>query len=99
MLLGQLLKAEGQIRPDEDDFYGARVGEFPSYAHGIQGTVFAVDEDTLFVKDFAYDGNAPGNDRLRSPGPNGNVYMALSCSSVNTLTFAISNKLGYSPTS
>jgi hypothetical protein len=60
----RLSSASAQPRPDEDDFYGARIGEFPTYAHGIHGTVFAVDEDTLFVKDFSYDGNAPGIDRV-----------------------------------
>ncbi|XP_028157602.1 protein Skeletor, isoforms B/C isoform X2 [Ostrinia furnacalis] len=29
------------------------------YAHGIRGQVFAVDEHTVFVKGFAYDGTGP----------------------------------------
>nr|XP_018906629.1 PREDICTED: protein Skeletor, isoforms B/C-like [Bemisia tabaci] len=55
--------------------YGRLVGQFREYAHGIQGTVYAVDENSLFVEGFSYDGSAPdaffwvGNtDR---PNPNG----------------------------
>ncbi|XP_059045492.1 protein Skeletor, isoforms B/C isoform X3 [Achroia grisella] len=29
------------------------------YAHGIRGTVYAVDESTVFVRGFAYDGTGP----------------------------------------
>lgn len=39
--------------------YGRLLGEFEGYAHGIVGTVYAVDDTTLFVKGFTYDGTAP----------------------------------------
>jgi hypothetical protein len=36
------------------------VGTLKEYAHGIRGTVYVVDETTLFVQGFAYDGTGPG---------------------------------------
>jgi len=39
--------------------YGRLIGELKEYAHGIKGTVYVVDETTLFVRGFAYDGTAP----------------------------------------
>merc|ERR1712001_274295 len=36
-----------------------KVGEFNNRAHGIGGTVYAVDEKTLLVKGFTYDGAGP----------------------------------------
>ncbi|CAB3361583.1 Hypothetical predicted protein [Cloeon dipterum] len=53
--------------------YGRLVGEFKEYAHGIRGSVFVVDETTLFIKGFAYDGTGPdaffwvGNQTRPSP--------------------------------
>ena len=38
---------------------GTKVGDFVNYAHGIGGTVYAVDEKTLLVKGFTYDGAGP----------------------------------------
>ncbi|XP_055525662.1 protein Skeletor, isoforms B/C isoform X1 [Wyeomyia smithii] len=42
-----------------DHYYGREIGNFNSFGHGVKGRVFAVDESTLFVKGFAYDGSAP----------------------------------------
>jgi len=39
---------------------GAVIGELPNLDHGIQGTLIALDETTLFIKNFHYDGQAPG---------------------------------------
>merc|ERR1711953_1152614 len=36
-----------------------KVGEFNNRAHGIGGTVYAVDEKTLLIKGFTYDGAGP----------------------------------------
>merc|ERR1712141_819780 len=38
---------------------GVKVGEFTNYAHGIGGTVYAIDEKTLLIKGFTYDGAGP----------------------------------------
>ena len=37
------------------------IGTLQEYAHGIKGTAYAVDESTIFVKGFSYDGTGPGN--------------------------------------
>ncbi|XP_038117361.1 protein Skeletor, isoforms B/C isoform X2 [Culex quinquefasciatus] len=42
-----------------DHYYGREIGRINSFGHGVQGRVYAVDESTLFVKGFAYDGSAP----------------------------------------
>ena len=44
--------------------YGKLVGKLQEYAHGIKGTVYVVDETTLFVQGFSYDGTAPGESSL-----------------------------------
>jgi len=36
------------------------IGELPNLDHGIQGTLAAKDETTLFIENFHYDGQAPG---------------------------------------
>ena len=36
-----------------------KVGEFNNRAHGIGGTVYAVDKKTLLIKGFTYDGAGP----------------------------------------
>lgn len=39
--------------------YGRVIGKLNSYAHGIKGEVYAVDETTIFLKNFSYDGTGP----------------------------------------
>ncbi|KAG5670982.1 hypothetical protein PVAND_001209 [Polypedilum vanderplanki] len=46
-------------RAPPEPYYGRYIGTFTEFAHGIKGTVYAVDESTLFVKGFAYDGTGP----------------------------------------
>ena len=43
-------------------FLGApvEIGRLPNYQHGIRGTLYALDETTLFIEDFEYDGQGPG---------------------------------------
>ncbi|XP_046668764.1 protein Skeletor, isoforms B/C [Homalodisca vitripennis] len=43
----------------ENPYYGRLIGQLQEYAHGIKGTVYAVDESTMFVKGFSYDGTGP----------------------------------------
>ncbi|XP_028028107.1 protein Skeletor, isoforms B/C isoform X2 [Bombyx mandarina] len=55
-----LLLAVGVVtsrRPEP--YYGRLIGHLTQYAHGIRGTVYAVDESTVFIKGFAYDGTGP----------------------------------------
>ncbi|KAI8422957.1 hypothetical protein MSG28_014057 [Choristoneura fumiferana] len=42
-----------------EPYYGRMIGRLSQYAHGIRGAVYAVDESTVFVKNFAYDGTGP----------------------------------------
>ncbi|XP_049534032.1 protein Skeletor, isoforms B/C [Anopheles darlingi] len=46
-------------RAPKEPYYGREIGKLTNFGHGIKGQVYAVDESTLFVKGFAYDGNAP----------------------------------------
>ncbi|XP_064399010.1 mucin-2-like isoform X2 [Halichondria panicea] len=40
---------------------GVEIGPFPGNTfHGISGTLFVLDSETLLIKNFNYDGNAPG---------------------------------------
>ena len=36
-----------------------RIGEFTNYHHDIGGTVYILDNETLFIKGFTYDGTGP----------------------------------------
>ncbi|GAV08475.1 skeletor [Ramazzottius varieornatus] len=36
-----------------------KLGSFSTIAHGVQGEVYALDEATLFIKNFTYDGTSP----------------------------------------
>ena len=40
---------------------GVYVGEIKTRQHNTKGSVYAVDEKTIVVKRFQYDGTAPGN--------------------------------------
>uniref|UniRef100_A0A182MTS3 DM13 domain-containing protein n=1 Tax=Anopheles culicifacies TaxID=139723 RepID=A0A182MTS3_9DIPT len=51
--------ARVDCRAPKEPYYGREIGELANFGHGIKGHVYAVDESTLFVKGFAYDGNAP----------------------------------------
>lgn len=42
-----------------EPYYGRYVGEFEEFAHGIKGSVYAVDDSTIFIKGFRYDGTGP----------------------------------------
>uniref|UniRef100_A0A182ISD3 DOMON domain-containing protein n=1 Tax=Anopheles atroparvus TaxID=41427 RepID=A0A182ISD3_ANOAO len=57
LLLLHTVKVDG--RAPKEPYYGREIGQLTNFGHGIKGRVYAVDESTLFVKGFAYDGNAP----------------------------------------
>lgn len=42
-------------------YYGAHLGRLSELDHGVSGDVYAVDSRTLFIKNFNYDGQGPGN--------------------------------------
>ncbi|XP_011067015.1 PREDICTED: protein Skeletor, isoforms B/C isoform X2 [Acromyrmex echinatior] len=41
------------------NYYGKLIGTLQEYAHGIKGKVYAVDDATIFIKGFCYDGTGP----------------------------------------
>ncbi|KFM72402.1 Protein Skeletor, isoforms D/E, partial [Stegodyphus mimosarum] len=41
-------------------YYGTKIGTFKTFAHDVVGDVYAVDDRTIFLKDFSYDGQGPG---------------------------------------
>jgi Electron transfer DM13 len=41
-------------------YYGVKIGKLTELHHGVSGEVYAVDSRTLFLKDFNYDGEGPG---------------------------------------
>lgn len=59
------------------NYYGTLIGSLQVYAHGIKGTVYAVDDATIFIKEFSYDGTGPdayfwvGN--TSQPNPDGYI--------------------------
>ncbi|XP_020298451.1 protein Skeletor, isoforms B/C isoform X2 [Pseudomyrmex gracilis] len=59
------------------NYYGKLIGTLQEYAHGIKGKVYAVDDATLFIKGFCYDGTGPdayfwvGNTSM--PNPDGYI--------------------------
>ncbi|XP_039760676.1 protein Skeletor, isoforms B/C isoform X2 [Pararge aegeria] len=55
LVLNAELTASRRTEPN----FGRTIGRLTQYAHGIRGTVYAVDESTVFVRGFAYDGTAP----------------------------------------
>lgn len=42
-----------------EPYYGRFIGKLQEFAHGIKGDVYAVDESTIFIKGFSYDGTGP----------------------------------------
>jgi hypothetical protein len=55
LLLALIVAVAAASAEDE----GVLVGTIKSKAHGVKGQVFAVDEKTLLVKNFEYDGQGP----------------------------------------
>ncbi|XP_026828705.1 protein Skeletor, isoforms B/C isoform X2 [Ooceraea biroi] len=55
------------------NYYGKLIGPLQEYAHGIKGKAYAVDDATIFIKGFYYDGTGPdayfwvGNSSMPSP--------------------------------
>lgn len=42
-------------KTDRNNELGRRIGSFKGYAHGVRGTVYAVDDSTLYIHGFYYD--------------------------------------------
>lgn len=44
--------------------FGRRIGNFRAYGYGVAGTVYAVDESTLYIHGFRY--NPPSQSKMNS---------------------------------
>ncbi|XP_037029296.1 protein Skeletor, isoforms B/C isoform X1 [Bradysia coprophila] len=42
-----------------EPYYGRYIGPLKQFGHGIKGDLYAVDESTIFLKGFSYDGTGP----------------------------------------
>lgn len=42
-----------------EPYYGKKLGNFKTLYHKVAGEVYALDDSTLFIKNFMYDGTAP----------------------------------------
>lgn len=49
----------GQGSLSKQPYYGTLIGKLNRRGHEVSGDVYAVDEQTLFIKNFNYDGQAP----------------------------------------
>ena len=47
-------------REEDGSYHGKFVGSFNTYHHQVEGDIYAVDEYTLLIKNFIYDGNGRG---------------------------------------
>lgn len=45
-------------------YYGTKIGSFQTHAHDVVGDVYAVDDRTVYIKGFSYDGEGPGKWRM-----------------------------------
>ncbi len=49
-----------QTRRNGDKYYGQYIGKFPGTTHGVKGEVYAVNKNTIYIREFSYDGAGPG---------------------------------------
>jgi hypothetical protein len=56
-------------------YYGKLIGTLQEYAHKIRGTAYAVDESTIFIKGFNYDGTGPGEWDVTPPEAGGSMFL------------------------
>lgn len=54
-----ILFVSGLCIKHPEPYYGRQIGKLNNFAHGIKGMVYAVDESTIFIKGFSYDGTGP----------------------------------------
>ncbi|XP_019868942.2 protein Skeletor, isoforms B/C [Aethina tumida] len=70
-----LLITTGHCQEDDGPYKGKYLGKLNSYHHQVSGDVYAVDEYTLLLKSFSYDGNGADTffwaGAANRPGPQG----------------------------
>uniref|UniRef100_T1J334 DOMON domain-containing protein n=1 Tax=Strigamia maritima TaxID=126957 RepID=T1J334_STRMM len=62
LLLLYLFQGVGTQSPVlQNQYYGRSIGRLRTFAHGVQGEAFAVDESSILLKGFSYDGQGDLN--------------------------------------
>lgn len=65
----------GYVTVSGEQYRGKHLGKLNSYHHQVSGDVYAVDEFTLLLTEFNYDGNGPDTffwaGATNRPGPQG----------------------------
>ncbi|XP_038046212.1 protein Skeletor, isoforms B/C-like isoform X2 [Patiria miniata] len=56
---GSELNVPASLGTQGMDYHGQLIGEFVTLDHGVEGTVYAVDQRRIMLRDFSYDGSAP----------------------------------------
>jgi hypothetical protein len=59
LLLSSSLALSALANHEEGHLTGTKVGTLRSMHHGVRGVVYAIDDHTILVKDFEYDGAGP----------------------------------------
>jgi hypothetical protein len=59
LLLAVAVAAAPHEHHKHDSPYGTKLGSLKNLQHGVGGDVYAVDERTLLIKNFMYDGQGP----------------------------------------
>ncbi|XP_074605545.1 protein Skeletor, isoforms B/C-like [Brevipalpus obovatus] len=54
-----LLPLLNGILSEEGPYYGTNLGNMELNLNDVKGTIYAVDENTIFIKGFSFDGQAP----------------------------------------
>lgn len=74
-ILSHGIKLTGSAREDDEQYKGKYLGKLNAYHHQVSGDVYVVDEYTILLTSFSYDGN--GADTFfwagasNRPGPQG----------------------------
>ncbi|KAG8175030.1 hypothetical protein JTE90_003214 [Oedothorax gibbosus] len=70
----QVIFITGTVKA-QTKYYGKLIGNFKTNAHDVRGTVYIANENTIFIKDFEYDGQGPDahfwGDVMEQPTRNG----------------------------
>lgn len=45
---------------DDSGYHGKKIGPLTELHHGVSGDVYVVDDNTIHLRNFNYDGEGPG---------------------------------------
>ncbi len=70
------------------EYYGKYVGDLKTNAHEVSGKVYIVDENTLRIRNFNYDGTGPGEGTILQQHQSNVKY----CRMPHTCTWGLQDK-------